>query len=137
MSTADRFRLRTFLDGLDADELHRVTQHTDLVDVAKTVDATTKAVLLESVGSGRDQIAANVAGSRGRLARAFETESGKLLPEVLRRLEKPGEVNEEQREDALLCSRSFCRVTTSTCWSCRSICSIAWMEACSSPPRWM
>lgn len=98
--TADTFRLKTFVDGLDADELLRVQAPTDLVDVAKIVDGTPRAVLFESVGPERGTLAANVAGSRRRLAQAFDTPHDSLLRTVLARLATPRKVVEVERKDA-------------------------------------
>lgn len=100
MTDVETFRLRTFIDTLDDDELHRVAHPTDLIDVAKVVDGTSKAVMFESVGADRNKLAANVAGSRARLARAFETPLDGLLPQVLRRLAVAGTVVEVERENA-------------------------------------
>lgn len=92
------FRLKTFLDGLDDGELMRVSSPTPLTDVAKIVDGTTKAVFFESAGGSR--LAANVAGSRSRIARAFDTNIENLLPTVLKRLSVPGKVAEVTRKEA-------------------------------------
>jgi 2,5-furandicarboxylate decarboxylase 1 len=98
MSATNEFRLKTYIDSLDENELLRVSEPTPLTDVARIVDDTTKAVMFEAAGGGK--LVANVAGSRGRIARAFETEVDKLLPTVLKRLSVPGKVTEVERKDA-------------------------------------
>jgi len=100
MTTSETFRLRTFIDLLGGDELLRISEPTDLLDVAKAVDGTSKAVLFESVGAERNMLAANVAGSRARLAKAFDAPPGTLLSQMLRRLAVPGEIIEVERPDA-------------------------------------
>jgi UbiD family decarboxylase len=100
MTNAETFRLRTFIDSLGDDEVHRVAEDMDLVDIAKIVDGTPKAVMFESVGRERSKLAANVAGSRARLAKAFDVPLDGLLPRVLQRLSVPGTVVEVERPDA-------------------------------------
>jgi UbiD family decarboxylase len=98
MPAMNEFRLKTFIDGLGTDELLQVDAPTHLKDVAGIVEATSKAVMFESAGGGR--LAANVAGSRGRIARAFQTDTATLLPAVLKRLSVPGKVVEVSRNQA-------------------------------------
>jgi 2,5-furandicarboxylate decarboxylase 1 len=98
--TTDLFRLKTFIDGLDAADVLRVQVPTDLADVAKVVDGTPKAVLFEATGLERSKLAANVAGSRARLAKAFATPQMKLLRTVLDRLATPQQVIEVERREA-------------------------------------
>src|SRR5690349_10167096 len=100
MTDAETFRLRTFIDSLGDDEVHRVAENTDLVDIARIVDGTSKAVMFESVGREHSKLAANVAGSRARLAKAFDVPQEGLLPRVLQRLSAPGTVIEVERSDA-------------------------------------
>ena len=76
MKNAEVFRLRSFVDSLGEDELLRVKEATDFVDIAKIVDGNPKAVMLESVGPERSQLAANVVGSRARLGQGIRRSSG-------------------------------------------------------------
>lgn len=86
----ERFRLRTFVEGLRrAGELDVVVEGTPLIEVARHLDGSRKAVLFESPGFGELPLVGNVAGSRLRLAMAFDVEPERLLPEVLRRLSCP------------------------------------------------
>ena len=83
----DRFRLRTFLDTLEEHgELLRHRESVALGDVATILESTPQAVLFERVGPEGLPLAGNVIGSRRRLALAFGVDSGRLLPEALRRL---------------------------------------------------
>ena len=100
MPALNEFRLKSFIGNLGEDELVRVVAPTALTDVAAIVDETSKAVMLESVGPEGAKLAANIAGSRARLAKAFETEVGDLLPRVLKRLAAPGKVTEISRREA-------------------------------------
>ncbi len=43
----DRFRLRSFIEGLPADDLEVRSGATDLADVAQALDPTARAVLIE------------------------------------------------------------------------------------------
>jgi 2,5-furandicarboxylate decarboxylase 1 len=97
----DRFRLRTFLDALDAHgELLRYREPVALGEVAMILESTPQAVLFERVGSEGLPLAGNVIGSRRRLALAFGVELESLLPEALRRLNGRPEVVEVSRSVA-------------------------------------
>jgi UbiD family decarboxylase len=82
----DRFRLRRFVEGLDADELEVRSEPTDLADLAHALDGNARAVLFRAAGPERQELVGNVLASRTRLARAFEVAPDKLLGEVQRRL---------------------------------------------------
>jgi 2,5-furandicarboxylate decarboxylase 1 len=83
----DRFRLRRFVDELaTAGELETHEQSVDLADVAAHLDENPRAVYFRSVGPEGAELVGNVAGSRARLACAFDTTPEGLLAEVLRRL---------------------------------------------------
>ena len=83
----DRFRLRRFVDELAATgELETHGGAVDLADVAAHLDENPRAVYFRAVGPERAELVGNVAGSRARLARAFDTTPEGLLAEVLRRL---------------------------------------------------
>ena len=88
----ERFRLRRFLESLPADELQRVGSQIELGDVAAALEGNAKAVWFSRAGGA--ELAANVVGSRSRLALAFDTTAPQLLAEVLRRLAGAQEVVE-------------------------------------------
>jgi UbiD family decarboxylase len=82
----ERFRLRRFLELLGADELERIDAPVALADVAKALEGNAKAVWFTRAGAEGASLAGNVAGSRSRLATAFDTTPEKLLAETLARL---------------------------------------------------
>jgi UbiD family decarboxylase len=96
----ERFRLRSFLQTLGAEELERHDEEIALADVAAALEGNAKAVWFTRVGREAAELAANVAGSRSRLALAFGTTPENLLAEVLRRLAGKGEIVEVPREAA-------------------------------------
>src|ERR1700721_3139908 len=65
----ERFRLRSFLAGLGADELEIHEEPCVLADVAKLLDSP-KAVWFRNLGGQGMELVGNVAGSRSRMARA-------------------------------------------------------------------
>jgi 2,5-furandicarboxylate decarboxylase 1 len=86
----NRFRLRHFVEALGrAGELDRVSEPLDLIEVGRRLEGNPRAVLFDSVGPERAQLAGNVMGSRERLALALGVESGRLLAEVLERFGRP------------------------------------------------
>jgi UbiD family decarboxylase len=97
----DRFRLRTFIEGLmGTDELQVRDEPIDLADVAEVLEGNPRAVLLRRVGPEGAELIGGAAGSRERLARAFGVTPGRLLPEVLRRLRNTPEIVELSRDEA-------------------------------------
>jgi 2,5-furandicarboxylate decarboxylase 1 len=96
----DAYRLRRFLNELGPDELEIVTEPIDLADVAARLEGNPKAVLFQQVGPERVPLVGNVTGSRRRLAQAFGVEPGQLLPELLKRLYRPGSFTEMDRATA-------------------------------------
>ncbi len=94
----ERYRLRTFVDGLNADELERRPGKTALSEIARALEANPKAVLFESAGG--HAVVGNVLASRTRLALAFGVSPQKLLPEILRRLRLKPEFIEVGRDEA-------------------------------------
>jgi UbiD family decarboxylase len=97
----NRFRLRRFVDELAAaGELEIHDESVDLADVAAHLDENPKAVLFRAVGPERAELVGNVAGSRARLARAFDTTPDGLLAEVLRRLKTAPRFVELDRDSA-------------------------------------
>ena len=95
------FSLGAFLDELTASgALVTHDAPVDLADVAAALDGGAEAMLFKSVGPEGAMLAGNVAGSRKRLAIAFDTSVEALLPTVLARLKNPAETREIARADA-------------------------------------
>ena len=86
----EAFRLRRFLHLLEREsELDVVAEPLDLIDIAARIDGNPKAVLFKSAGPEQAELVGNVAGGRRRLALAFGVPTPRLLPEVLKRIERP------------------------------------------------
>ena len=97
----ERFRLRAFLDALAFDgEVETHDAPLDLADLPGLIDGVSKAVLFRAVGPERQELVANVAGSRRRLARAFGVAPEALTREAQRRLANKGEIVEVAPEAA-------------------------------------
>ena len=96
----ERHDLRRFLADLGADEVQRISEPTDLAEVASRLEGNPKAVWIERPADEGVALCGNVAGSRTRLAKAFNTTPEKLLAEVLHRLKNKGEVVEVPRSMA-------------------------------------
>src|SRR4051794_6544125 len=103
MSNVDceKFRLRRFVDMLHG--MGEVAVHAapiDLIDLSAAIEASDKATLFKAVGPQRQEVVAAVAGSRRRIAAAFEADERKLATEVMGRLGKPQPVIEVESKDA-------------------------------------
>lgn len=97
----DGFALSRFLDRLrEAGELQDHTDPIDLADIAAALDANPRAVLFHKAGPEQVPLAGNVAGSRKRIAMAFDTTEDALLQTVLRRLGNAPVSQVIPREDA-------------------------------------
>jgi 2,5-furandicarboxylate decarboxylase 1 len=96
----ERFDLRRFIDELGADEVERIAGTTALGSIAALMEGNRRTVLVEQPAGESVPLAGNVAGSRVRLAKAFDTTPDKLLGEVLRRLGQKGELVQVAREAA-------------------------------------
>jgi 2,5-furandicarboxylate decarboxylase 1 len=95
----DRFRLRTFIEGLDADELDERNEPIDLAGIAEVLDGNARAVLFRAAGPEKQELVGNVVASRSRIARAFDVAPDKLLPEIQRRLrQRPATVEIDPSE---------------------------------------
>ncbi|MGX1099532.1 UbiD family decarboxylase [Amorphus sp. MBR-141] len=82
--------LRSFLDRLRSrNDLVEIAGRTDLADVAAQLDGCGDAILFSNVGQEGSRLVGNVAGSRERLALAFDTDPHDLLQTVLGRLANP------------------------------------------------
>src|SRR5512144_3228887 len=82
----DRFRLRRFVESLPDGERETHDEPLDLVDVAPILEGNPRAVMFRAVGPERQELVANVAGGRTRLAHAFGVEPRALVAEIQRRL---------------------------------------------------
>jgi UbiD family decarboxylase len=97
----DRFRLRRFIESLgNTDEIETHSEPLDLADIADILEGNGRAVLFHAVGPERQELIANVVGSRGRLAHAFGAEPRDLVAEIQRRLRNKPEIFEVSRAEA-------------------------------------
>jgi UbiD family decarboxylase len=97
----ERFRLRTFLDGLgELGEIDVRDEPVKLAEVAGILDGNPKAVLFQHAGPEGHALVGNALGSRARMAHAFGVSPRELLPEVLRRLRNKPEFVEIPRAQA-------------------------------------
>src|SRR5215470_14420565 len=86
----DKYRLRSFVDRLI--ELGEVDVHDEpvpLTELSTIIEYTHKAVLFKNAGPERVELVAKTAGSRKRIAAAFETSEDKLYEEYFKRLANP------------------------------------------------
>src|SRR3954468_22450217 len=95
----DRYRLRRFVEQLDAAELERRGGASKLSEIASALEANPKAVLFERAGHEGHALVGNVLASRTRFAQAFGTTPQKLLSEILQRLRSKPEFIEVSREE--------------------------------------
>jgi 2,5-furandicarboxylate decarboxylase 1 len=102
MATIDteRFRLRNFVDKLvDAGECEVHKEPIDLVDVGSVLEGNPRAVLFKAAGPEKAELVGNVMASRGRIARALDTDERGLLATLSQRLNKlqpPVKVSSQQ-----------------------------------------
>src|SRR5262245_49296156 len=81
----DKFRLRRFVERLvDVGEMEVREEPTPLTRLSEIIEGTRKGVLFRQAGPEKLEVAAKVAGSRTRLAAAFDTTVEKL-PDVYHR----------------------------------------------------
>jgi UbiD family decarboxylase len=86
----DKYRLRSFVDRLI--ELGEVDVHHEplpLTELSYIIEHTHQAVLFKNAGPQRVEIGAKTAGSRKRIAAAFETSEENLYDEYFKRLTNP------------------------------------------------
>jgi 2,5-furandicarboxylate decarboxylase 1 len=86
----DKYRLRNFVDRLI--ELGEVDIHNEpvpLTELSTIIEHTHKAVLFKNAGPEQVELVAKKAGSRKRIAAAFETSEDKLYEEYFKRLATP------------------------------------------------
>jgi UbiD family decarboxylase len=97
----EKFRLRGFVEKLHRmGEVEVREQPIDLIDLSAAIEATDKATLFKAAGRQRQEVVAAVAGSRRRIAAAFETDERSITAEVMSRLGKPHPVVEIESKDA-------------------------------------
>jgi 2,5-furandicarboxylate decarboxylase 1 len=96
----NRYRLRRFVEALDAAELERHGGMSKLSEVAGALEANPKAVLFEQAGREGHALVGNALASRTRFAQAFGVTAQTLLPEILRRLQTKPEFIEVGRDEA-------------------------------------
>src|SRR5437773_5162956 len=91
----DKFRLRRFVERLvDMGEVEIHDEPVPLTGLGAIIEGTGKALLFKRAGPEQLEIVAKTAGSRKRLAAAFETGEDKLHEEYFRRLANPQPVVE-------------------------------------------
>jgi UbiD family decarboxylase len=96
----NRYRLRTFVENLDASEKEIRSEPVDLADIASIVDGNPKTVLFKAAGPEKHEMVANVCSSRSRLAQAFGVAPTELLGELQRRLRTKPQIVEVSRAEA-------------------------------------
>jgi 2,5-furandicarboxylate decarboxylase 1 len=96
----DRYRLRRFIENLPADEIETRSEPLDLADIAEALEGNARAVMFRAVGPERAELAANVTGSRTRIARAFGVAPNELTQEIQRRLRNPSQILDVTRAEA-------------------------------------
>ncbi len=97
----DKYRLRSFVERLIA--LGEVEVHdrpVPLTELSPIIERTDKAVLFKKAGPEQVELVAKTAGSRKRLAAAFETTEAKLHDEYFKRLSNPQPLIEVPSADA-------------------------------------
>ena len=84
----EKFRLRNFVEGLEADQLERHDEPLSLAAVAAILEGNPRAVLFTNVGPDGQSLVGNALGSRARMARGFGVAPENLLAEIMRRLKR-------------------------------------------------
>src|SRR5712692_1132334 len=97
----EKYRLRRFVERLiDMGEVEIHDEPVPLTGLGAIIERTEKALLFKRAGPEQLEIVAKTAGSRRRLAAAFETGEDKLHEEYFRRLANPQPVVEVPSGDA-------------------------------------
>jgi 2,5-furandicarboxylate decarboxylase 1 len=99
----EKFRFRTFVESLGAEDLERHDEQLSLAAVAAILEGNPRAVLFNNVGADGGSLAGNVLGSRARVAKAFGVPQEKLLAEIMRRLKNSSSSRARKRR----CTKSF------------------------------
>ena len=87
----EKFRLRNFVEGLEAEQLERHDEPLSLAAVAAILEGNPRAVLFTNVGPDGQSLVGNALGSRARMARGFGVAPENLLAEIMRRLKRKPE----------------------------------------------
>lgn len=103
----DKFRLRTFLDSLPADQFEVREDPVALSDMAAVMQGNPKAVLFKNAGPDGQEVVGNVVGSRERMAHAFGVGTNEIAAEMQRRLRLPPQIVELSREEAPVQQKVF------------------------------
>lgn len=91
----DKFRLRNFVNRLkEIGELEVHDEPVALADLSHVIESNPNAKLFRNVGPERFEVAAATAGSRKRLAAAFNVDPSQVISEYARRMENPQRVIE-------------------------------------------
>ncbi|MBL0423454.1 UbiD family decarboxylase [Ramlibacter sp. AW1] len=85
----ERFRLRSYLQGLGEDHLKQHAGAVDLYDIGGILEGAVPAHHFALPGGSGPDLVGNVMANRERVARAFDASPGQLVTEVLKRLRKP------------------------------------------------
>src|SRR6201981_1269132 len=97
----DKYRLRRFVERLvEMGEVEIHDEPVPLTGLSAIIERTDKALLFKQAGPEQVEIVAKTAGSRRRLAAAFETGEDKLHEEYFRRLANPQPVVEVPSDEA-------------------------------------
>jgi UbiD family decarboxylase len=97
----DKYRLRNFVDRLiQLGEVEIHDKPVPLTGLSPIIEHSDKAVLFRKAGPEQVELVAKTAGSRLRLAAAFETTADKLYDEYFRRLANPQPLVEVPSGDA-------------------------------------
>ena len=96
----EEFSLTSFLNQLDDREFASDSTPQHLSDIAAQLEGNAKAVLFKNIHDSPYALCGNVAASRERIAKAFNTDKGHLLFEVVERLKKPGELVQVSSKEA-------------------------------------
>ena len=97
----ERYRLRRFVDRLvDLGEVEIHDRPVPLAGLAAVIEGTRNAVLFKKAGPEQAEIVAKTAGSRRRLAAAFQTSEDRLYDEYFKRLANPQPLLEVPSDDA-------------------------------------
>jgi len=97
----NKYRLRSFVERLiDLGEVEIHEKPVPLTELSPIIERTQKAVLFKKAGPEQVELVAKTAGSRKRLAAAFETSEDKLYDEYFKRLSSPQPLTEVPSADA-------------------------------------
>jgi UbiD family decarboxylase len=97
----EQYRLRRFVEDLDATELTVHEPPIELADIAQVLEGSPRAVLFRAAGPERHELLGNLTAGRCRIARAFGVPPRDLRPELQRRLrDNRADVVEVSRAEA-------------------------------------